>query len=63
MQIPENEEYARSINLIEAFFITNKATKEYYNSNIKEYFEDFRLKCRKGYFQELTNILIFKWNG
>ena len=62
MQIPGCEEHARSIDLIEAFFMTNEATKEYYNSEVKDYFDDFRLKCRQGYFQELGDISMFKWN-
>ena len=63
MQTPKCEDYTRSIDLIEAFFMVNEATKEYYISEMKDYFEDFRTKCIQGYFQELNDILMHKWNG
>ena len=40
MVVPACSEHAKSISLIQAFMATNDATKEYYNDDIKVYFDE-----------------------
>ncbi len=46
--VPSGETHACEIKKIHDFVKLQDATNEFYTSNLKDYFEKFALKCRKG---------------
>ena len=48
----------KEIDLVELFISINEVIKEYYTKEVKVYFQDFKRKYLKGYFQELQAILM-----
>ena len=42
--------------------MTNKVTKEFYDNDLKDFFEKFERKANLGYFDELHNVSTFALN-
>ena len=55
--------YAREVTLVEMFVRDNPATKDYYTEELHIWFQDFISKCYQGYFENMTDISYYKWNG
>ena len=60
MDTPKGDFHASNIHLLHCFVAIYDAFKQFYNEDMKKYFEDFQKKCRHGMFEELEDVNLFR---
>ena len=63
MITPDAEIHASNIRQIHEFFISNPEMKQYYNDDVQEYFVNFEDKARRGLFDEMDDVNLFRSQG
>ena len=63
MTTPDAEVHASNIRQIHEFFKTNSEMLQYYNKEVEDYFNSFEDKARRGLFDELDDVNLFRSRG
>ena len=63
MTTPDAEVHASNIRQIHEFFKTNSEMLQYCNKEVEDYFNSFEDKARRGLFDELDDVNLFRSRG
>lgn len=63
MVTPPAEQHASNIRKIKMFFEDNEIMNEYYDKDVEDYFSKFEDKARRGLFDEIEDVSLFRFKG
>ena len=59
----EPDQHASHIRRVHDFVASNPAAKEFYSTDLKDWFESFEKKCRRGEFFSPDDVAMYRHNG
>jgi hypothetical protein len=63
MYTPKASHHAANVRRVQSFVAENNETKQYYSTEVSEYFNSFARNCEEGKYEELYDVSLFRHIG